>query len=70
MRSYLPVSLLPEVEVASMSTPVERVPEHLYIGVNMHGEGPVKTNDPTYAGMICWCDQGADCLVLRARWLP
>jgi hypothetical protein len=42
-----------------MSSPMYDTPEHLPIGVNAAGHGPVLEDDPEYDRTICWC--GLDC---------
>lgn len=38
-----------------MSSPMHDVPNHFPIGVNAELEGPLDFDDPTVAGVICWC---------------
>lgn len=37
------------------------LPVHLYIGVDVNGNGP--TNDGEAYRFICWCFDGEDCTV-------
>ena len=38
-----------------MSTPMFEIPEHVSIGVNKQGQGPVDEADPEYDRTVCWC---------------
>lgn len=54
-----------------MSTPMYDLPEHLLMGLNVNGDGPVDEDDPEFLEWGCWCDQGARCPVfLSGRLTP
>lgn len=38
-----------------MSTPMYDLPEHLKIGVNIDGDGPVEESEPGFHHYVCWC---------------
>lgn len=38
-----------------MSTPMYDLPEHVAIGVNAEGLGPVMEDDPEFDHYTCWC---------------
>lgn len=40
-----------------MSTPMYDLPEHLWMGVNRDGEGPVSEREPDFWDYVCWCGE-------------
>lgn len=48
----------------NMSTPMYDLPEHLPIGINKDGQGPVAEDDPEFDRIICWCGD-AGCLLFK-----
>ena len=38
-----------------MSSPMADLPEHVMIGVDAEGNGPVEEGEPRFARYVCWC---------------
>lgn len=38
-----------------MSTPDIQLPEHLRIGVNINGDGPICEHEDGFSHYVCWC---------------
>lgn len=48
-----------------MSSPMWEIPDHVPIGIDALGRGPVDETDPRYERTVCWCgDEG--CQLYRA----
>lgn len=44
-----------------MSTPMYDLPDHLQMGVDKFGRGPVMEDDPEFSHYGCWCGN-PDCI--------
>lgn len=40
-----------------MSSPMPDLPEHVQMGVNAEGRGPVMEDEPEFDHYVCWCGE-------------
>lgn len=52
-----------------VSTPFVNEPEHMRIGVNINGDGPIAETSLAFHHHVCWCGT-AGCTLYEDRLLP
>lgn len=49
-----------------MSSPMPDLPDHMSIGVDVDGNGPVQADDPRFHTFTCWCGD-KDCTIWQTQ---